>query len=50
MKIFLDITSLFKLYHQELETVTLEKIFSTSRITINYLSEITKTAFTSTIW
>ena len=50
MKIFLDTSSLFKLYHQEVGTEELEKLFSQSKITHIYLSEITKVEFTSTVW
>lgn len=50
MKIFLDTSSLFKLYHQEVGTEELEKIFSQIKITHIYLSEIAKVEFASTIW
>ena len=50
MKIFLDTSSLFKLYHQETGTEELEKMFSQVKITHIYLSEITKVEFTSTVW
>lgn len=50
MKIFLDTSSLFKLYHQEEGTVELEEIFTKYRITNIFLSEISKVEFTSTIW
>lgn len=50
MKIFLDTSSLFKLYHQELGTEELEKVFSQTKVTHVYLSEITKVEFTSTVW
>jgi predicted nucleic acid-binding protein len=50
MKIFLDTSSLFKLYHREADTVELEFIFSTVKITNIFLSEISKVEFTSTIW
>ena len=50
MIIFLDTSSLFKLYHKETGTAELEKIFSTAIITTIYLAEITKIEFTSTIW
>ena len=42
MKIFLDTSSLFKLYHRETDTEDLELIFSTVKITDIFLSEITK--------
>ena len=50
MKIFLDTSSLFKLYHREADTAALELIFSTLKITSIFLSEISKIEFTSTIW
>jgi predicted nucleic acid-binding protein len=50
MKIFLDTSSLFKLYHQEAGTDELENVFSKVIITHIYLSEIAKVEFTSTIW
>jgi len=50
MKIFLDTSSLFKLYHQEEGTEELEKIFLKLKITHIFLSEITKIEFSSTIW
>ncbi|HXS56537.1 MAG TPA: type II toxin-antitoxin system VapC family toxin [Hanamia sp.] len=50
MKIFLDTSSLFKLYHREAGTAELELLFSTVKITHTFLSEITKIEFTSTIW
>jgi uncharacterized protein len=50
MKIFLDTSSIFKLYHQEIGTVELENIFNRTNITHIFLSEITKIEFTSTVW
>ena len=50
MKIFLDTSSLFKLYHEEEGTEELENIFSQEKITEIFLSEIAKVEFTSTIW
>lgn len=50
MKIFLDTSSLFKLYHEEKGSEELEKLFSQGNITHIYLSELTKVEFTSTIW
>jgi uncharacterized protein len=50
MKIFLDTSSLFKLYHQEVGTEDLEKVFSQAIITHIFLSEVAKVEFTSTIW
>lgn len=50
MNIFLDTSSLFKLYHKEIETAELEQLFSKQKITAVFLSEISKIEFTSTIW
>ena len=50
MKIFLDTSSLFKLYHREVGTDELENLFSQVKITHVFLSEIAKIEFTSTIW
>ncbi len=50
MKIFLDTSSLLKLYHKEADTAELELIFSTVKITDIFLSEISKIEFTSAIW
>ena len=50
MKIFLDTSSLFKLYHKETGTAELEEMFSAAKITSIYLSEISKIEFTSTLW
>lgn len=50
MKVFLDTSSLFKLYHREEGTAELEEIFTLKRITGIYLSDIAKIEFSSTIW
>ncbi len=50
MKIFLDTSSLFKLYHQEIGTEELEALFRTKNITDIFLSEISKIEITSTVW
>ena len=50
MKIFLDTSSLFKLYHQEAGTTELEQVFARGNITHVFLSEITKVEFASTVW
>ena len=50
MTIFLDTCSLVKLYHKEVGTEELEKMFSEMQITKIFLSEISKIEFTSTIW
>jgi predicted nucleic acid-binding protein len=50
MKIFLDTSSLFKLYHREADTAELELTFSRVKITGIFFSEISKIEFSSTIW
>lgn len=50
MKIFLDTSSLFKLYHRETDTADLELVFSSVKITNIFLSEISKIEFSSTLW
>lgn len=50
MKIFLDTSSLFKLYHKEVGTAEMENVFSTTKITEVFLSEISKIEFASTVW
>ncbi len=50
MKIFLDTSVLFKLYHQEAGTVELEAVFTQANITHVFLSEIAKVEFASAIW
>lgn len=50
MKIFLDTSALFKLYHQEAGTVQLEAVFTQANITHVFLSEIAKVEFASAIW
>ncbi len=50
MKIFLDTSSLVKLYHREVGTAELELIFSTVKITDIFLSEVSRIELTSTIW
>jgi uncharacterized protein len=50
MKIFLDTSSLFKLYHREADTQTIEEIFSSFTVKNIYLSQITKVEFASSIW
>lgn len=50
MKIFLDTSSLFKLYHQKAGTAELEQVFAQGKISHVYLSEITKVEFASTVW
>ena len=50
MKIFLDTSSLVKLYHRESDTAELERMFSTIKVTEIFLAEISKIEFASTIW
>ncbi len=50
MNIFLDTSSLFKLYHNEIDTAIIENIFINNRVTSVYLSELTKIEFASSIW
>ena len=50
MKIFLDTSSLIKLYHPEIGTVELDKIFAGNAIHEIFLSDITKIEFASAIW
>jgi uncharacterized protein len=50
MKIFLDTSSLIKLYHSEIGTDFLDKIFEGFKIEAVYLSDITKVEFNSAIW
>jgi hypothetical protein len=50
MKIFLDTSALFKLYHEESETMTLQNSLGENDITSFYLSQITKIEFASTVW
>lgn len=50
MKIFLDTSSLFKLYHEEDGSQEIEQLFSQVKITHIYLSELSKVEFSSTIW
>jgi len=49
MKIFLDTSALFKLYHRENGTDVIEKLFSEHSITSVLLSEIAKVEFASTV-
>ena len=50
MKIFLDTSSLIKLYHTELGTDYLDKIFENNDINEVFLSDIAKVEFVSAIW
>jgi predicted nucleic acid-binding protein len=50
MKIFLDTSSLIKLYHDEIGTDFLDRIFEQYTIKEIYLSDIAKVEFASAIW
>lgn len=50
MKVFLDTSSLFKLYHQEADSNIIESIFTDYKVTDVFLSEISKIEFASTVW
>jgi uncharacterized protein len=50
MKIFLDTSSLIKLYHTEVGTDYLDKLFETHSISEIFLSDLAKVEFTSAIW
>jgi predicted nucleic acid-binding protein len=50
MKIFLDTSSLIKLYHYEKGTDSLDKLFENYSISQIYLSEVAKVEFDSAIW
>lgn len=50
MKIFLDTSSLFKLYYQEDGTNTIDEIFLDYEVEEIFLSEITKIEFCSATW
>ncbi len=50
MKIFLDTSSLFKLYHKEQGSAIVERILLENAITTIFLSEIATVEFVSTVW
>ena len=50
MKIFLDTSSLFKLYYKEADTPVIENIFRTNKIDEIFISELTVIEFASTVW
>jgi len=50
MKIFLDTSSLIKLYHFETGTDYLDKVFQNNTITEIFLSDLAKVEFISAIW
>ena len=50
MNIFLDTSSLFKLYHKEPGTKELMDFFNKNTIEVIYLAELTEIEFSSVIW
>ncbi len=50
MNIFLDASSLFKLYHKEIGSEIIDQIFIDNKISGIFLSEIAKVEFASTVW
>lgn len=50
MKLFLDTSSLFKLYSQEKDSDKVERILTHQNITAIFLSELAKIEFASTVW
>jgi predicted nucleic acid-binding protein len=50
MIVFLDTSSLIKLYHREVGTEQLENLFSSTEITSIFLSEISTVEFTAALW
>ncbi|WP_040481545.1 type II toxin-antitoxin system VapC family toxin [Mariniradius saccharolyticus] len=50
MNIFLDTSSLFKLYHKETGTAELLDFFEKNEINGIFLAEVTKVEFSSTVW
>lgn len=50
MNIFLDTSSLIKLYHYEEGTDTLDQIFAENSVTSIFLSELAKVEYDSAVW
>lgn len=50
MKVFFDTSSLFKLYHQEMDSGEIETLFTDHKVTDVFLSELCKVEFMSTVW
>jgi predicted nucleic acid-binding protein len=50
MNVFFDTSSLFKLYHNEIGTSELMKMFNETGIEVIYLAEISKIEFSSVVW
>ena len=50
MKVFLDTSSLFKLYHEEEDSDIIESIFRNNKVNEVFLSELSKIELASTVW
>jgi len=50
MKLFLDTSSLFKLYHKEADSNLVEELFSYDQIKKVFVSELAKIEFASSVW
>lgn len=50
MNLFLDTSSLFKLYHKETGTEIVDQIFIDNSIATIFLSEVASIEFSSTVW
>lgn len=50
MRLFLDTSSLFMLYHEEEGSLAVERLFTDHKVTAVFLSELTKIEFASTVW
>lgn len=50
MKVFFDTCALFKLYHDEEDTLRFENIFIKNTVSSVFISELTKLEFSSTLW
>lgn len=50
MKLYLDTSSLFKLYHNESGTEEMDSIFSDNEVTRVFISEITSVEFISAVF
>ena len=50
MKLYLDTSSLFKLYHNESGTEEMDSIFSDNEVTGVFISEITSVEFISAVF
>lgn len=50
MIVFLDTSSLFILYYQEVDSFIIESVFADYKVTTVFLSEISKVEFAATVW